>query len=97
MRAETEASGRDGKRPGDGLAAPARERLLKKPPRTIGRPPPPPPPPPPPRSPPGARARKTLVQALREAEEEERRQLEAGARARKAARDEAQRLKQLKK
>lgn len=42
-------------------------------------------------------ARKTLVQALREAEEEERRQLEAEARARKAARDEAQRLKQLKK
>jgi hypothetical protein len=42
-------------------------------------------------------ARKTLVQALREAEEEEKRQLEAEARARKAARDEAQRLKQLKK
>jgi hypothetical protein len=34
-------------------------------------------------------ARKTLVQALREAEEEERRQLEAEARARKAKREEA--------
>ena len=37
-------------------------------------------------------ARKTLVQALREAEEEERRQLEAEARARKAKREEAQKL-----
>ena len=38
-------------------------------------------------------ARKTLVQALREAEEEERRQLEAEARARKAKREEAQKQK----
>ena len=42
-------------------------------------------------------ARKTLVQALREAEEEERRQLEAEARARRAARDEAQRRKRREK
>jgi hypothetical protein len=38
-------------------------------------------------------ARKTLVQALREAEEEERRQLEAEARARKAKREEAHKQK----
>jgi len=38
-------------------------------------------------------ARKTLVQALREAEEEEKRQLEAEARARKAKREEAQKQK----
>ena len=42
-------------------------------------------------------ARKSLAQALREAEERERRQLEAEARARRAARDEAQRRKQLEK
>jgi hypothetical protein len=42
--------------------------------------------------PPGYK-RKTLVQALREAEEEERRQLEAEARARKAKREEAQKQK----